>query len=80
MTKTSNETPVTTFRFDPELLNAIDAVAKRLSRPGNPMTRTGALRYLIVLGLQKDREEEAERRRISKEKRLNPEELEMLRK
>ena len=66
------QTPLVSFRFPQETLDQLDLVAKRLSQPGNPMTRTGAVRYLIALGLQKDQELQYERKRISTEKRLSP--------
>jgi predicted DNA-binding protein len=42
----------TAVRLDLELITRLDAVARKLSRPGLEVTRTDALRICLLTGLQ----------------------------
>lgn len=42
---------VLNVRITPEMLGRLDRLTEFLSRPGNPSTRSYALRYVIIKGL-----------------------------
>ena len=43
----------TAVRLDPELLDRLDAIAVKLSRPGLNVTRADAIRIALLTGLEK---------------------------
>jgi len=58
MPKTKTDKPKgaavqTAVRLDPELLNRLDAIAGKLSRPGLNVTRADAIRIALMTGLEK---------------------------
>jgi hypothetical protein len=50
--KDKGPTVQTAVRLDLELITRLDAVARKLSRPGLEVTRTDALRICLLTGLQ----------------------------
>jgi hypothetical protein len=50
--KDKGPTVQTAVRLDLELITRLDAIARKLSRPGLEVTRTDALRICLLTGLQ----------------------------
>ena len=50
--KDKGPTVQTAIRLDPELIDRLDAVAAKLSRPGLEVTRSDAMRIALMTGLQ----------------------------
>jgi len=52
MARTNAKTTQITFRIPKEWLERADLLATKLSRPGNELTRTDALRVALATGLE----------------------------